>query len=188
MWLRELVGVVHGVGWSLSESLPRFRVALTQARGIRRCAITLRTNSCESEVKGRTGLTEFGRRSRGGRQMLAASSGNGDLGQYRMNWWGQEVRKEIAKWLKRIREEGAHGSHRNHSPEQALSAAVLGESWAAWWREGRIDWGKMVVGRWGSYSRCLDRKRSRINAHLCRAITGRDCSCDVVAGAVWGRR
>ena len=31
--------------------------------------------------------------------MLAASSGNGDLGQYRMNWWGQEVRKEIAKWL-----------------------------------------------------------------------------------------
>ena len=73
MWLRELVGVVHGVGWLLSALLPRFRVALTQARGFRRCARTWRTISCESEVKGRTGLTEFGRRSRGCRQVLAIS-------------------------------------------------------------------------------------------------------------------
>ena len=117
MWLREPVGVVHGVGWLLSASLPRFRVALTQARGFRGCAKTWRTISCESEVKGRTRLTEFGRRSRGGCQMLAASNGNGDLGQYRMNWWGQEVRKEIAKWLERIREGGAHGAHRDWSSE-----------------------------------------------------------------------
>ena len=47
------------------------------------------------------------------------------------------------------------------SPE--FAGAVVGaaaesrESWTAWWREGKIVWGKMVVGRWGSYSPRLDK-------------------------------
>src|SRR3954465_7028900 len=43
-----------------------------------------------------------------------------------------------------------------NSPEFAVAvvgtAAKSCESWAAWWREGKIDWGKMVARRGRSYS------------------------------------
>ena len=98
------------------------------------------------------------------------------------------MRKDTLSQIARTIGRGEREAHLNCSPERALSAAMRGGLRAAWWRSERGVWGKKIARQRGSYSRGIDRKRSRINAHLHRAITGHHCCSDVVAGAVWGRR
>ena len=98
------------------------------------------------------------------------------------------MRKDTLSQIARTIGRGELEAHLNRSPERALSAAVRGGLRAAWWRSERGVWGKKIAGKRGSYSRGIDKKRSKIIAHLLRAITGHHCCSDVVAGAVWGRR
>src|SRR3954468_4766239 len=98
------------------------------------------------------------------------------------------MRKDALSQAARTIGRGEREAHLNRSPERVPSVAIRGGLRAAWWRSERGVWGKKIAGQRGSYSRGIDKKRSRITAHLLCAITGHHCRSDVVAGAVWGRR